>query len=369
MGVGIETGGPASYAPDLSLIALSKWKYLEDGDVTIGRVRSLIMMDVATGRALYTVEDIGLYSFVTFSPDGSLLITGSSIRNPSTGEILRTLDEYPASTQEFAFSPDGTMFCVLASGDSNQYKVNIWDVATGDLLNLLNVFEGHESSYPITNIAWSPDGTRMATSAMDKTAVVWDAKTGELLQKITGMSTEAIQIEFSTDGNTIFALTEDAHIVAWDVQTGNQLRDIRSVSNIRKLAWRTDSAVVAALSVNDAGRVSTVYIWDVQTEKWQDVRAGERFPPEVQVSPGGSSDRRMISADGSMIASVEPYGSQLEIKDAVTNEIIFSSPVYTASGKSIAWSPTKPILAVTDGTAQVLIWNAETGETKINGKR
>jgi WD40 repeat protein len=73
----------------------------------------------------------------------------------------------------------------------------------------------------------------------------------------------------------------------------------------------------------------------------------------------------MISADGSMIASVEPYGSQLEIKDAVTNEIIFSSPVYTASGKSIAWSPTKPILAVTDGTAQVLIWNAETGETKL----
>ena len=49
-----------------------------------------IIMDVATDKALYTLEDIGLYSLVTFSPDGLLLITGSTIRDPTDGKILPT---------------------------------------------------------------------------------------------------------------------------------------------------------------------------------------------------------------------------------------------------------------------------------------
>jgi WD40 repeat protein len=69
------------------------------------------------------------------------------------------------------------------------------------------------------------------------------------------------------------------------------------------------------------------------------------------------------SADGRMIASTGAYNSKLEVWDAVTGETLFSSPLQSSAGKLIAWSPAKPLLFATDGTARVLIWNAETGET------
>ena len=363
MDEGMAEGGPASYSPDASLVAISGWKYLTDGDVTIGRSRPLIMMDAAIGRTLYTLEDVGFYSFVTFSPDGSLLITGSSVRNPSNGEILWTLEGYPDSGLDFAFSPDGMMFSVEAYDGSPRHKIYIWDITTGNLLNMLNVIVGHKDSYPITSMTWSPDGSRIMTSALDKTVVVWNAKTGELLRKITGIPADVIQAEFSADGNIIYVLSEDAHIVAWDILTGNPLREIQSVANISKLAWTVDSASLAASSVIDGGLVNNVYIWDATEGKMQSILAGPGFPRNLQFSPDRSSDQRIISSDGRMMASVKPYSGQLDVSHVLTNEKLFSAPVYAFAGMSIAWSPVQPVLSVADGTARILIWNAETGET------
>jgi len=359
IGYDLAEGGPAAYTPDVSLIAISGWKYLTDGDVTTGSIRPLIMMEAATGKALYTLEDIGLYSLVTFSPDGSLLVTGSSIRDPINGEVLRTLENYPGSAESITFSPNGTMLSVHSSSNSVKDKVFIWDLTTGDLLH---IFEGHKEYYQITATAWSPDGSRIATGSTDKTVAVWDVKTGELLQRITDINADVAQIEFDVDGSTLFVLSEDAHIVAWDVRTGSQLRDIQSVFNIRKLAWTTDSALLAGLSVNDGGLVNNVYIWNAKAGKLQSVITGEEFPRELQFSPERSSDQMMISSDGRMSASVEPYSGQLDVKDVATSEKIFSAPVYPYSGMSIAWSPVKTTLSVADGTARILIWNAETGE-------
>ncbi len=136
------------------------------------------------------------------------------------------------------------------------------------------------------------------------------------------------------------------------------------MSNIRKLAWTTDSALLAALSVNDGGLVSNAYIWNTKAGKLQSVIAGEVFPRELQFSPNGSSDQMLISSDGRMMASVEPYSGQLNVKDLATDERLFSAPVYSYASMSIAWSPVKPILSVADGTARILLWNAETGETR-----
>jgi WD40 repeat protein len=51
--------------------------------------------------------------------------------------------------------------------------VRIWDTATGHTRTTLT---GHTG--PVTAVAFSPDGTHLATTSHDQTARIWDTATG-----------------------------------------------------------------------------------------------------------------------------------------------------------------------------------------------
>ena len=64
-----------------------------------------------------------------------------------------------------AWSPDGTR---IASGAKDK-TVRVWEATTG---NQVLIYKGHSSG--ITAIAWSPDGSRIASGGTDN-AQVWTA--------------------------------------------------------------------------------------------------------------------------------------------------------------------------------------------------
>ena len=74
-----------------------------------------------------------------------------------------------------AFSGDGTR---LASGSYDQ-TVKVWDAATGELVQTL---QGHSDA--VSAVAFSGDGTRLASGSGDQMVKVWDAATGELVQTL-----------------------------------------------------------------------------------------------------------------------------------------------------------------------------------------
>ena len=69
-----------------------------------------------------------------------------------------------------AFSPDGSM---LASGGAERL-VRMWDIETGRLLRSLR---GHTND--IRAIVFTPDGQALATGSEDRTIRLWNGKTGE----------------------------------------------------------------------------------------------------------------------------------------------------------------------------------------------
>ena len=77
--------------------------------------------------------------------------------------------------RSLAFSPDGTR---IASG-SDDHTVKLWDAASG---NLVRTFDGH--SGPVAAVAFSPDGTRIASGASNVAIEVWDAASGTLLASL-----------------------------------------------------------------------------------------------------------------------------------------------------------------------------------------
>ena len=74
--------------------------------------------------------------------------------------------------QSVAFSPDGT---TLASGSSDQ-AVRLWEVSSG---RTLRAFEGHKSG--VTSLVFSPDGRNLASASHDGTVRLWDVATGVCL--------------------------------------------------------------------------------------------------------------------------------------------------------------------------------------------
>jgi len=92
--------------------------------------------------------------------------------NLDTGQPVRTLREPQGAIAALAFSPNGSS---LASR-SGSWTVRIWELSTGQPRLTLEGDDGFESG-----IAWSPDGNWVVAGNHDESLKLWNASTGRLL--------------------------------------------------------------------------------------------------------------------------------------------------------------------------------------------
>jgi WD domain, G-beta repeat len=109
---------------------------------------------------------------------------------PPGAERLRLVG-HQDQVSSAAFSPDGARI-VTASLDRT---ARLWDATTGQEIIALR---GHEDQ--VSSAAFSPDGARIVTASLDRTARLWDATTG---QEITRIVLDASVTALSVYGGTI----------------------------------------------------------------------------------------------------------------------------------------------------------------------
>jgi WD40 repeat protein len=175
---------------------------------------------------------------VAYSPDGGRIATLTPsgtvwIWNAETGESILSIDSGMVAFHSLAFSPDGTSLAIggqtrLAGRPGVKVReivgaATVWDATTGKKLLTL---EGH--THPARDIAYSPDGTRLATASGDNTAMVWDAKTGKELRVLKGHSQPVWSVAFSPDGSRLVTGSGDGTVRLWDAATGEEERKIES---------------------------------------------------------------------------------------------------------------------------------------------
>jgi WD40 repeat protein len=179
-----------------------------------------------------------LVTALGFSPDGSLLATGSgklemTVADDTTGQIkvwdvgrgqeLLTLEGHPTAITCVAFSPDGKTLA-SASGSLRQSllapgEVRLWDLETRQTKSVIGGFTGG-----VQCLAFSPDGQTLATgsSGLAGEVKLWQVATAQGLLSFKVSVQEVFSLSFSSNGRTLAAGTLHGPIMLWHAPAFDQ---------------------------------------------------------------------------------------------------------------------------------------------------
>src|SRR5262249_51077583 len=182
---------------------------------------------------------------LAFSPDGKLLAVGSDVMDglvhicdSSTGQEKVRLQGHG---NYITFSPDSKTLASTGrptKGLPGGTAVALWDVATGKLLREFGA--GSQAGY---NVAFSPDGKRLAVGDWDGTIHFWDVVTGREMGVLCGHEGIIWSLVISPDSKKLATASNDRTII-WDLEKEQELRRLPG-KKVNSLAFSPDGKALA----------------------------------------------------------------------------------------------------------------------------
>jgi NB-ARC domain/TIR domain/WD domain, G-beta repeat len=159
---------------------------------------------------------------------------------PPPTALIRVLSGHTGGVVAVAWSSDGTR---LASASSDG-TVRVWDSASGTQLCSLS---GHTGW--VVAVAWSSDGTRLASASSDGTVRVWDSAAGTQLCSLSGHTGWVVAVAWSSDGTRLATVSGDGTVRVWDSASGTQLCSLSGHTGwVVAVAWSPDGTRLASAS-------------------------------------------------------------------------------------------------------------------------
>ena len=254
-----------------------------------------------------------------------------------------------APVTEIAYSPDGRRIAAATRED-----IWMYDARSGVTLKLLT---GHTDS--VLTVAFSPSGNTLASGGSDGTVRGWNVRSGTLFETITAHGRSVRSVRFSPDGSTLASAGADKLIRLWDVWNGELRRTFVGHSgSLDTVAFSPDGLTLASGS-----RGGEVMLWDVKTGKKIHTLEGHEQPVRsVAFSPDG-----LTLASAGEPHSVHPRFSpkgRIKLWDTRSGEQVRALEGHSHTVGCVAFSPDGRTLASGGGWPDdtIRMWNTRTGE-------
>jgi WD40 repeat protein len=287
----LETGvgdvSALAFSPNGRTLAAVTQEATTYGEVTLWDVES---------RSLRwgPIELPGIGLGVSFSADGTTVATagygGVHLWDVATGDALNIGDT--EHSRAVAFSPTEPLVAFLAQ-DFGAERAEIWDAARRERIARLQIEPGEQKEeLDAWAIAFSPDGRMLATSVGERTRL-WDVRTGELVREIEqNVGFEVLTLEFSPDGEILAMSGDEPFASLWDVASGTPIgtrltaagrntmldlspdghRLLMTTGNGQGVVWNIDPASWAQRACALANRTLT-------REEWERFLRGRPYEP------------------------------------------------------------------------------------------
>jgi WD40 repeat protein/serine/threonine protein kinase len=251
---------------------------------------------------------------------------------------LRAVLTHRLPIRKVVFSPDGRLMATA----SHDRTAQLWEARTGKRHGSPL---GHEGS--VERLAFSPDGMLLATASHDGKARLWDPRTCRCMSAFKHATT-VWAVAFSPDGKLLATRGDDETICMWDIRTGKRRDDPLPAKglNIKSFGFSPDSKTLLV-----SGRPGTALLWDTA--------AGKARGSPIEIT-GGQRSQFAFSPDGRMLAT-GGRGLTPRFWDALTGEPL-TKPI-TGSGlcRMVIFSPDGRLVASENGAGTVRLWDAPAG--------
>ena len=233
---------------------------------------------------------------------------GLSVYDLNTYDHLHTVDK-GENVLSLAWSPDGKQLAAsLTRGIDElhgQVILKIWDTATWELISQ-PTFGEDLINERILDIAWSPDGTKLAVSTDIHGVMVLDLDSGEIISHQTEFAGSVQDISWSPDGSRLISTGEMAYSLRrWKVSDDESVRLFdQRVGNPLHVAWSPDGGRIASGHV-----YGMVCMWTAATNKCDGLIQAHRSavfslawsPDSLQLATGGGVIRVWDTQTGALV--------------------------------------------------------------------